>query len=274
MNDYTRIERAIHYIQEHATEQPALADIAQHVHLSPHHFQRLFTKWAGVSPKKFLQYMSITHAKRLLESQRSLLDTSLELGLSGTSRLHDLFITIEGMTPGEYKNGGASLCIEYSTANTCFGPILIASTERGICHLRFITERQSANDELRAAFPQAQFSEHCNALHKAALSRFTPASSTTDTIPLHLKGTAFQLQVWQALLQIPEGTLQSYAGLAQLIGKPTASRAVGSAIAQNPVAVLIPCHRVIRASGVLGEYRWGSAKKAAIVGWESAQQSS
>ena len=270
MNDYQRIEKAIAYIQQNFSAQPELDEIAKQVHLSPFHFQRLFKEWAGVTPKKFLQYISIEYAKKLLKDNLSLLDTSLETGLSGTSRLHDLFITVEGMTPGEYKNGGENLTIHYRYSETLFGRVIIASTSKGICHLAFIDDGAAALKELQQIFPRATFLRKENSLQEKALKIFTQDSGDLEQIKLHLKGTAFQLKVWQSLLQIPQGRVESYSAVAAQIHSK-AVRAVGSTIAKNPVAYLIPCHRVIQATGLFGQYRWGSAKKVSLIGWEAAK---
>ena len=272
ITDFERIEKAILFIKEHFKEQPSLDEVARHVYVSPYHFQRLFKDWAGVSPKKFLQYISIEHAKALLKNHASLADVSFETGLSGTSRLHDLFVNIEGMTPGEYKNGGESLAIQYSFAETPFGDVLLASTQKGICHIAFTQGGDNALEELKAKFPNAAFENKTNVLQQSALDVFRGNTSNPDKIKLHLKATPFQLKVWQALLRIPQGSLSTYSSIAQTIAAPKAQRAVGTAIASNPVAFLIPCHRVIRSTGIIGEYHWGPASKTAIIGWESAKQ--
>ncbi len=272
ITDFERIEKAILFIKEHFTQQPELEEVAKQVHLSPYHFQRLFTTWAGVSPKKFLQYISIEHAKALLHKNASLADASFYTGLSGTSRLHDLFVTIEGMTPGEYKNGGENLTIHYSVAPTPFGPVLIASTAKGICHLAFTQgDDTAAIAALRQQFARANFVPQTDALQQAALQVFSGNFAQAAPITLHLKGTPFQLKVWQALLHIPLGTISTYQALAQAVNAPKAARAVGSAIGANPAAFVIPCHRVIRSTGITGQYHWGAARKAAISGWEAAK---
>ncbi len=272
MQDYQRIEQAIHYIRENFREQPDLDEIARQIHLSPFHFQRLFKDWAGVSPKKFLQFTSIEYAKKLLAEQETLATVSFETGLSGTSRLHDLFIQIEGMTPGEYKEGGKALHIYYSHAETLFGNILIASTSKGICHLSFV-EDQTAHPEIEISrmFPAATLEQKTDLLQQQALKMFRDDWSDLGRIKLHLKGTPFQIKVWNALLQIPPGSLKSYLNIASGIGDPKASRAVGTAIGSNPIAYLIPCHRVITSSGQLGGYHWGIDRKSAIIGWEAAK---
>lgn len=270
--NYSRIATAIEYLKENFKNQPSLDEVAEKVHLSPFHFQRLFTDWAGTSPKKFLQYISVEYAKQLLNTrQASLFETSNETGLSGTSRLHDLFVAIEGMTPAEYKNDGKGLIINYSFAESPFGSLIVASTPKGICYMAFNENEQTAFEELKNKFSGAAFNRKLDTLQQNALFIFQRDWSKLHTIKLHLKGTDFQLKVWEALLKIPMGNLSTYGRLAQAIGKPAASRAVGTAIGSNPVAFLIPCHRVIQASGIVGGYMWGTTRKTAIIGWEAAQ---
>jgi AraC family transcriptional regulator of adaptative response/methylated-DNA-[protein]-cysteine methyltransferase len=269
--DYDRIAKAIDYIKDHFKTQPSLETIAANAGLSPFHFQRLFTEWAGVSPKKFLQYTSLDYAKKLLkEDQATLFDTAYEAGLSGISRLHDLFITIEGMTPGDYKNGGEQLTINYQFAKSPFGLLIIASTSKGICHTAFADDKNKAIAALQQAFPNASYQQRSDALQQQALKIFSDDWQELPKIKLHLKGTAFQLKVWETLLKIPSGKLASYGSIAKHIQKPLASRAVGTAIGDNPVAFLIPCHRVIQASGLFGEYHWGATRKTAMIGWEAS----
>ncbi|WP_266205524.1 bifunctional transcriptional activator/DNA repair enzyme AdaA [Pontibacter kalidii] len=271
MNHYETVARALAYIRLKATQQPTLEEVAAQVHLSPQHFQRIFTEWAGVSPKKFLQYLSLQHAKKVLTQSAYILEATYDTGLSGSSRLHDLFVSIEGMTPGQYKNKGEQLQLTYSFASCRFGPYLVASTEKGICHLHFYQNAEQALQELRQAWPKAELLQQEASIHRQ-VQAFFQDTLTPDAgrIRLHLSGTPFQLKVWEALLRIPEGHLCSYASLAQCIGQPSASRAVGSAIGSNPIAFLIPCHRVIKSVGGIGEYRWGSERKMAIIGWEAA----
>ena len=270
---YDRIAQAIDYLQQHFQEQPSLNQIAEHIHLSPAHFQRLFSEWAGTSPKKFLQYLSIEHAKSLLKQDQSfsLMQTSLDTGLSSTSRLHDLFVQIEGMTPAQYKNGGLDLEISYCFAETLFGSVLVASTTQGICAMSFEHDQGLAVQTLQQKFPQAVLIERIDPLQQSALANFNHDWDQLSQIKLHLKGSDFQLKVWQSLLKIPMGQLTSYGEIAQQIGQPKASRAVGTAIGRNPIAFLIPCHRVIQASGHLGGYRWGETRKQAMIAWEGAQ---
>lgn len=270
--NYQRIADAINYIRLNFKEQPNLDEVAERVNLSPFHFQRMFTDWAGISPKKFLQYLSLEYAKSILkEKHATLFDAAFETGLSGTGRLHDLFINIEGMTPAEYKNGGNALSINYSFAESPFGNILVASTSKGICYLAFADDREEAFSQLQHQFPNAGYHQVVDLIQQNALFIFKKDWSKLSTIKLHLKATPFQLKVWEALLRIPMGGLYSYGLVAQNIHLPNASRAVGSAIGDNPVAFLIPCHRVIRSTGEFGQYHWGATRKSAIIGWEAAQ---
>lgn len=271
MTDYERIQKAIEYITDNFQQQPDLDEVAKQVYVSPFHFQRMFKEWAGVSPKKFLQYISVEYAKQLLQKQHTLSDVSFETGLSGTGRLHDLFISIEGMTPGEFKNGGEQLHINYSFAETPFGTILVASTPKGICHLAFADDETDALLQLQLRFPKASFHQMVDAIQQNALFIFTQDWNNLSNIKLHLKGTDFQLKVWEALLKVPMGNITTYADVASAIGNAKASRAVGTAVGDNPVAFLIPCHRVIRSTGVFGQYHWGSTRKTAMLGWEAAR---
>ena len=269
--NYERIAEAIEYIKDHFKQQPNLDEVAAKVHVSPFHFQRLFSEWAGTTPKKFLQYISVEHAKKLLkEDQATLFDAAFETGLSGTGRLHDLFINIEGMTPAEYKNGGKQLSINYSFAESPFGNILVASTHKGICSMAFATDEARALQDLQQKFPNAFFQQKLDMLQQNALFIFQNDWSKLHQIKLHLKGSDFQLKVWETLLKIPMGKLSTYGNIASQIGNPNASRAVGTAIGSNPVAFLIPCHRVIQSSGNIGGYMWGNTRKTAIIGWEGA----
>lgn len=267
--NYKRIAEAIAYIKANYKTQPNLAVVAENIHLSPFHFQRLFTDWAGVSPKTFLQYTSLQHAKQLLrKTQATLFDTAHEVGLSGTGRLHDLFIKIEGMTPGEYKNQGENLAINYNYHTSKFGELLVASTAKGVCYMGFSDHRPTAFMELKQRFPKAEFTQQSDPIQQNALGIYTKDWNQLDEIKLHLKGTDFQLKVWETLLKIPMGELTTYGEVAQNIQKPNASRAVGTAIGKNPVAYLIPCHRVIQSSGLMGGYMWGETRKSVIIGWE------
>lgn len=270
MNDYDKIAAAITYIQTNFTRQPSLEEIAGSVHLSPFHFQRLFRHWAGVTPKKFIQYLTLGYAKRMLkESRSSLSDTAFASGLSGTSRLHDLFVGIEAMTPAEYKHGGAALQINYQFAESYFGPVLVGSTDRGICHLSFIMDPGEAFKEFQADFPKAWYQEKPDRFQNEAISILASGFRKPTQILLHLKASPFQIKVWEALLRIPYGRISTYGDIAREIGLAGASRAVGRAIGANQVAVLIPCHRVIRADGNFGDYHWGSTRKMALIGLEA-----
>lgn len=275
--NYERIAEAIDYIKGHFQSQPSLEDVADKIHLSPYHFQRLFTDWAGVSPKKFLQYISVGHAREVLKDQRATVyDAAYETGLSGTGRLHDLFVSIEGMTPGEFRNGGADLEIRYSFAESPFGPLLVASTSKGICYMAFVDHAAPSGEpaafaDLRARFPHARLRQMTDLVQQNALYIFTQDWSRLQEIKLHLKGTDFQLKVWEALLKVPMGGLTTYKDIAGRIGNSQASRAVGSAVGENPVAFLIPCHRVIQSTGIIGQYHWGETRKTAMIGWEAAR---
>lgn len=270
--DFNRIATAIEFIKNNFNRQPDLDEVAAHVHVSPYHFQKMFTAWAGVSPKKFLQYISVEYAKGILKEKRATLsDAAFATGLSGTGRLHDLFINIEGMTPGEYKNGGECLSINYSFAESPFGNMLIASTTKGICCMAFHDDEQEGFTALQNKFPNAHFKQMADLMQQNALYVFTHDQLKLNEIKLHLKGTDFQLKVWETLLKIPQGGLSTYGSIAKNIESPGASRAVGTAIGRNPVAFLIPCHRVIQSSGLIGGYMWGPARKQAILGWEAAR---
>lgn len=273
--NYNRIAEAIEFLKQNFKQQPNLDEVAEKIHLSPFHFQRLFTDWAGVSPKKFLQYISVQHAKTILQDQQAtLVDAAYETGLSGTSRLHDLFVKIEGMTPGEFKNGGESLSINYSFAESPFGNIIISSTHKGICYMAFVDSEEKGITNLKRHFPNAKLKQMVDLIQQNALYVFTHDWSRIGEVKLHLKGTGFQLKVWEALLKIPMGQLSTYGGIAEQIKNPKASRAVGTAIGSNPIAFLIPCHRVIQSSGLFGGYMWGTTRKTAIIGWEAAKTNS
>ncbi|MFU1858752.1 methylated-DNA--[protein]-cysteine S-methyltransferase [Sphingobacterium sp. NGMCC 1.201703] len=266
--DFQRIAKAIHFLQENFRTQPTLGQIASHVYMSEAHFQRMFTAWAGTSPKKFLQYISLNHAKSLLK-ENNIAETTFQLGLSSSSRLHELFINIEGMTPAEYKNEGANLLISYDYYDTLFGSIIVASTAKGICHIAYEEDKESAFKALQRRFPNAKFIQQRDMIHENALKALNPQDGDIGQVKLHLKGTEFQLKVWEALLKIPMGNLSTYGSIASQIGNPKASRAVGTAVGSNPIAYLIPCHRVIQNSGIFGGYRWDPMRKTAMIGWES-----
>jgi AraC family transcriptional regulator of adaptative response/methylated-DNA-[protein]-cysteine methyltransferase len=270
-SDYARIERAIHFIQSRVREQPTLADVANELGLSEFHCQRLFQRWAGVSPKRFLQILTLEHAKQVLADSRSLLEASAEVGLSGPSRLHDLFLSLEHITPGEYKAGAKGLTVYWGVEDTPLGPALFAALDRGLCGVSFVMEggEHSALHELRERWPGAKL-EHRPAASApyAKELRARMHGQAGQPLSLVLKGTPLQLKVWEALLRIPEGSAVAYADLARMAGVPKAARAVGTAVGQNPIACLIPCHRVISSSGVFGSYHWGAARKAALLGAE------
>ena len=267
--DYLRIEQAILYLENHYKDQPGLEEIAANIGLSEYHFQRLFTRWAGVSPKRFLQFLTKEGAKELLNRSENLLDTTHQVGLSSLGRLHDLFVTTEAVSPGEYKSRGEGVNIRYGLHASPFGKCLVALTERGICHLGFVqreTSEGDAIDTLVAEWKNAQMIED----HKSTAPLIEPIfdANARGKLNLHLRGTNFQLKVWEALLNIPAGTVTTYEGLAERIGQPTASRAVGNAVGHNPIAVLIPCHRVINKVGRFGNYRYGAPRKMALLAKE------
>lgn len=271
--DYSRVERTIRYLEAHAQEQPSLLELAQQAGLSEYHFQRLFRRWAGVSPKDFLQCLTLSRAKTLLASSRSLMDASLELGLSGPGRLHDLFLGLEAMTPGEFKRGGEGLTLQWGVHATPFGETLFALAPRGLCGLSFLEgSRGEAVEDLQERWPAARLvedSRRTEPLADEVVARMRGAAP--QPLSLVLRGSPFQVKVWQGLLAIPEGRVVSYRGLATAIGQPNASRAVGTAVSQNLIGYLIPCHRVIRATGAVGEYRWGALRKQALLGVEGAR---
>ncbi len=277
---YATVARAIGYIRLHAMHQPSLENIAAHVGLSAFHFQRLFTQWAGVSPKRFLQHITKQHALEVLRESTDILDASLQLGLSAPSRLHDLIVSCEAMSPGEFKQQGAGLVIEYGLSATPFGNALIGWTARGVCHFEFVDDAAIQPDaaqsnvlleRLRMEWPHALINENKIAALTLAQKIF-PSTPTPGNLHLVLKGTNFQIKVWEALLRIPPGRMLSYSQLATMAGAPKASRAVGSAMAANTIGYLIPCHRVIRHDGDIGHYRWDPTRKAALLGWEAAWQ--
>ncbi len=266
--DYARIERAIAFLHERWIEQPALREVAREVGLSESHFDRMFRRWAGVSATQFLRFLTKESAKARLRAGASVLEASYAVGLSGPGRLHDLLVTCEAVTPGEFKSGGRDVEIRYGFAATAFGECLLAATDRGLCALAFRSEGEDLLDELRREWPHARFRESAIEAGSLAAAVFEPRRAA---LSLHLRGTNFQLKVWQALLRIPEGALATYQDIARAIGQPAAARAVGSAVGANSLSVLVPCHRVIRKSGLFGHYRWGSARKLALCGREAAR---
>ncbi len=272
-DDYAKIAAAIRFIRTEVTNQPELAEVAAHIGLSPFHLQRLFQRWAGVSPKRFLQYLTSQHAKQLLKQSQPLLETSYDIGLSSAGRLHDLFVAIDAVTPGEFKSGGEGLEINWGVHSSPFGDCFIGLTTRGIVALQFVDiDPQPALQRLKNDWPHARFSKNeqlTDAALREIFALFT--NKQQKPLPLLLRGTNFQLRVWQALLRIPAGQISTYGQIARQLGSPGSARAVGSAIGQNPVAWLIPCHRVLRTDGGLGGYRWGEERKLAILGQEFAQ---
>ena len=275
-SDYYVVERAIAYLERNYKNQPSLEDVANSVGYSPYHFQRLFSRWVGISPKRFLQILTKEHAKELLRKSSPILDVAYQTGLSGPSRLQDLFVSCVAVTPGEYKIRGEGLTISYGYHFSPFGECLIAATEKGVCSLIFIHkgDHREAYQVLRNRWEKSDLRNdpaQTASIMEKIFSFYAGAGQT----PLHifLRGTNFQLKVWEELLQIPVGSVVSYQDIARRIGVPDAYRAVGSAVAQNPIPVIIPCHRVIRKMGAFGEYRWGASRKKAILGWEMAKSS-
>lgn len=270
-DDYVLIERAIAYVESNAKRQPELSEIASAVGLSEFHFQRVFTRWAGISPKRFLQFVTKENAKELLSRSENLMDTTFQVGLSSLGRLHDLFVTTEAVTPGQYKSRGSGVTIHYGLHPTPFGECLIGVTERGICHLGFVQDGEGdAIDNLVSQWKQARMIEDYEATAPLVEPIFDLSRRSHQPIALHLRGTNFQIKVWEALLRIPAGSVATYGQVAHEIGHPTAMRAVGSAVGHNPIAVLIPCHRVIRKLGEFGNYRYGAARKKALLAHEFA----
>ena len=272
VSDYDRIAQAIRFIEQNHRRQPSLEEVAKSVYLSEFHFQRLFRRWVGISPKRFLQFLTVEHAKRRLEASRSVLDATYDAGLSSPGRLHDLFVTLEAVTPGEYKARGAGLRIAYAVHDTPFGPALLAATERGLCALHFVGDEgpEEALAELRERWSEAAVVEDAAATATLARRIFARDAGDDQPIPLFVQGTNHQVRVWQALLRVPAGAVVSYEQLAAAAGRPDAVRAVAGAVARNQVGYVIPCHRVIRKLGAFGGYRWGSERKRAILGWEAA----
>jgi len=275
-SDYERIAAAIRFIERNAPDQPTLADIASELGLSTFHCQRLFHRWAGVSPKRFLQFLTVQHAKQLLGQAKSVLYTTYEVGLSSPARLHDHFVSLEAVTPGEYKTRGAGLRIGYGIQPSPFGSMFLATTQRGVCWLSFLSDEPAERElaSLKRFWQGAEFSPDKEGTGAMAKRIFRRQENENGSLTLLVKGTNFQINVWKALLRIPPGLLCSYSQVARAIGNPSASRAVGRALAVNPVAYLIPCHRVIRKVGIPGDYRWGDIRKKALIAWETANLSS
>jgi AraC family transcriptional regulator, regulatory protein of adaptative response / methylated-DNA-[protein]-cysteine methyltransferase len=291
--DYERVKSAIIYLADGASRRPTLDEVAAYVGLSPYHFQRLFRRWAGVSPKRFMQHLTASRAKEVLRDSTPVLDAAFALGLSGPGRLHDLIVTTEAVTPGEYKTHGEGLVIHYGIHETPFGPCLLGITARGICALRFIegTDAEAAVAQMESEWTRASIRRDDAKTRAFAKTIFDGLESAVDglesavdglesavdghkpasePLPLFLKGTNFQLKVWEALLRIPDGCLVSYGDLARRLRAPSAARAVAGAVAANPIAYIIPCHRVLRSTGALGGYRWGTERKLVMLERELA----
>lgn len=271
--NYLRIEKAINFISNNIKSQPTLDEVAFHVNLSPFHFQKLFTEWVGVSPKKFLQYLNTSYLKKTIHQTNNLIEAAEIAGLSSQSRVYDLFTGIEAVTPNEYKTGGKGLNIFYGYHQTPFGECFLATTERGICAMAFITNVSKENDlrVFKNKWHFASLNENSDKGQEIINSIFYDAFNPTQKFHLLVQGTNFQIKVWEALLKIPQGGLITYQSIAHQIKNPKAVRAVGTAVGENPIAYLIPCHRVIRKQGIIGEYRWGSDRKKILIGWEAAQ---
>jgi AraC family transcriptional regulator of adaptative response/methylated-DNA-[protein]-cysteine methyltransferase len=278
MNDYERVANVIRFLDRHHTDQPDLNELATAAGLSPFHFHRLFAAWAGVTPKDFLQCLTLEHVRQLLLDGNNVFDAAVDAGLSGPGRLHDLCVTLEAASPGEMKNGGAGIQVDYGFAETPFGEALIAETKRGLCHLTFVDGRGRAHarDLLISQWPNAKLQRNDARIAELSAAIFIRVSEVKSNRPLRafVRGTPFQLRVWRALLQIPSGTLTTYGRLAHAIGQSGAARAVGSAVGANPISFIIPCHRVIRETGALGNYGGGRIRKRAIVGWELSSRHS
>jgi AraC family transcriptional regulator, regulatory protein of adaptative response / methylated-DNA-[protein]-cysteine methyltransferase len=274
MNQYQSIEKALHYIAQNSKNALSIDDIAHYVGVSGSHLQKLFVAWCGVSPKQFQRFLKLEYAKKLLQDKNNILMTSNKTGLSGTGRLHDLFVDIEGMTPGEYQSGGKHLTICYSVHDSLFGIFLVASTSKGICNVLFLEQESDAEKELRSRWAQATLISKEDKMHIPVVKFFMGVqNNTTKKIKLHVQGTNYQLQVWKALLSIPDGSVESYGTVAASIGESggLAARAIGTAIGANPVGYIIPCHRVIKSTGEISGYRWGVDRKRVILGYEAAQ---
>jgi len=275
MTDYERIARVIEFLDQRHTQQPDLATLAREAKLSPFHFQRLFARWAGITPKSFLQCLTHAHARELLRHGESVLDTALEVGLSGPGRLHDLCVTLEAASPGELKSGGDGWTINAGFAESPFGHCLVGEGPRGICHLTFVESqnRTTAASAIREDWPLARIEWNDARATRVVAPVFDPPSTDRPTgFRAIVRGSVFQIRVWRALLKIPRGTLVSYSDLAESVGNRSAARAVGSAVAANTLAGLIPCHRVIRQTGVIADYRWGTTRKKALLAWETASR--
>jgi AraC family transcriptional regulator, regulatory protein of adaptative response / methylated-DNA-[protein]-cysteine methyltransferase len=272
-DDYERVAEAIHFLEIHFRSQPELKEVADHIGFSEYHFQRLFTRWVGISPKRFLQFLTKEFAMQRLRESESLLSVTYESGLSSPGRLHDLLVTCEAVTPGEYKRLGEGITIFYGFHPSPFGEVLLAATSRGVCDLMFVESRsrEEVLVQLRLRWPRAELYESSQQTAPLVQQVFSLEINPEISLPVFLKGTNFQLKVWEALMRIPTGAVISYEDLAVSIGMPGAARAVGNAVGRNPIPVLIPCHRVIHADGSFGNYHYGAVRKKALLGWEFAQ---
>jgi AraC family transcriptional regulator of adaptative response/methylated-DNA-[protein]-cysteine methyltransferase len=275
VKQYQQIESIIQHLGDHFQDQPSLDELAQRVDLSPDHFQRVFKSWVGLSPKQFLKYLTLEYAKSCLDKNQSVLDSALDSGLSGPGRLHDLFITMESITPGEYKAGGEGLDIQYGIHPTPFGFAVLAVCDRGLCGSFFLPEpsERLAEEAIKEYWPRARAERNDSKTSSFFANQlFDPSTSESVSLSLFVRGTPFQIQVWRALLEIPSGSLCTYSDVAEFIGRPTATRAVASAVGDNPISWLIPCHRVIRKGGYLGGYRWGLPRKKVMLAWEASRR--
>ena len=272
-DDFQRIAAAIHYLVDRQEDQPELEDVAAVVGLSPHHFQRVFTRWAGLSPKKFLKHITLDAAKNRLDASLSVMDAAFDVGLSGASRLHDLFVTVDAVTPGEYKSQGNGMVFKYGFHPSLFGEVIVVVSERGLAGLSFTTEigRTQALAEQNNGWDRAIWKHDQKVTNSYAEQVFSGAPNPTVPLSVLMRGTPFQIKVWEALLRIPSGKVISYGVLANRLGQPTAARAVGTACGANRVGFLIPCHRVIRETGAITGYRWGADRKHAMLAWEAAK---
>jgi AraC family transcriptional regulator of adaptative response/methylated-DNA-[protein]-cysteine methyltransferase len=269
--NYKRVEEAIKYLTENFKQQPSLYDVAEQANVSPFHFQKIFTEWAGISPKKFLQYLTVEELKKQLAQTQNLVEAAERVGLSAQSRVYDLFVKLEAVTPQEFKSKGEGTSIQYGVHDTLFGECLVAATEKGICALHFV-EENNANQlikDLHAHWENANITENLSSTKQFVDKIFSPGKK--EPLKLFVKGTSFQIKVWEALLKIPFGALTTYQSIAKAIDNPAAIRAVGTAVGANPIAFLIPCHRVIRQEAIIGQYRWGTTRKKALIGWEKAR---
>ena len=272
-DDFQRIAAAVHYLVDRQEDQPELEDVAAVVGLSPHHFQRVFTRWAGLSPKKFLKHITLDAAKNRLDASLSVMDAAFDVGLSGASRLHDLFVTVDAVTPGEYKSQGNGMVFKYGFHPSLFGEVIVVVSERGLAGLGFTTEigRTQALAEQNNGWDRATWKHDQKVTNSYAEQVFSGAPNPTVPLSVLMRGTPFQIKVWEALLRIPSGKVISYGVLANRLGQPTAARAVGTACGANRVGFLIPCHRVIRETGAITGYRWGAVRKHAMLAWEAAK---